>query len=202
MKNWCFWAVVLEKTLESPLDCKEIKPVHPKGNQTWVFIGKIDAEAEAPNTLAIWWEELTHWKRPWCWERLKAGGEGDNKGWDGWMASPTQWTWVWARSRRWWWTGKPDVVQSMGLQRVEPIWATEKQHWQCLDSTASSSHTGLTASAFPWPAPHQALPEARSSVLKTCECFHSARAPGVGKKWGRSPGPFFYFRFWGFPLGM
>ena len=75
-KNWCYWTVVLEKTLESPLDCREIKPVHPKGDQSWVFIGRTDVEAETPNTLATWCEELTHWKRPWCWERLKAGGEG------------------------------------------------------------------------------------------------------------------------------
>ena len=65
------------------------------------------------SALATWCEELTHWKTPWCWERLKAG-EGDNRGWDGWMASPTQWTWVWANSRRWWRTGKPDVLQPMG----------------------------------------------------------------------------------------
>ena len=118
LKNWYFWTVVLEKALESPLDCKEIKPVNPKGNQSWTFIGRTDAEAEAPNTLATWWEELTHWKRPWCWERLKAGGEGDDRGWDGWMASLTWWTWVWANSMRWWWTGKPDMLQSMGSQRV------------------------------------------------------------------------------------
>ena len=92
LKNWCFWTVVLEKTLESPLDCKEIQPVHPKGNQSWIFIGRTDAEAE---TLSTWCEELTHWKRPWCWERLKTGGKGDDRGWDGWMASPTVWTWVW-----------------------------------------------------------------------------------------------------------
>ena len=65
LKNWCFWTVVLEKTLESPLDCKEIQPVHPKGDPSWVFIGRTDAEAETPNTLATWCEELTHWKRPW-----------------------------------------------------------------------------------------------------------------------------------------
>ena len=94
-KNWGFWLVVREKTLESPLDCKEIQPVHPKGNQSWIFIGRTEAEAES-NTLATWCEEPTHWKRPWCWERLRALGEGDNRGWDGWMASPTQWTWVWA----------------------------------------------------------------------------------------------------------
>ena len=69
------------------------------------------------NTLATWCEELTHWKRPWCWERLKAG-EGDNRGWDGWMAPPTQWTWVWASSWSWWRTGRPGVLQSMGSQRI------------------------------------------------------------------------------------
>ena len=66
-----------------------------------------------------------HWKRPWCWERLKAGGEGDDRGWNGWMASPTQWTWVWASSGSRWWTGKPGMLQSMGLQRVRRDWATE-----------------------------------------------------------------------------
>ena len=90
-KNWWFWTVVLEKTLESPLDCKEVQPVHPKGDQSWVFTGRTDAK----ETLATWCKELTHWKRPWCWEGLGAGGEGDNRGWDGWMVSPTQWTWVW-----------------------------------------------------------------------------------------------------------
>ena len=82
LKYWCFWTVALEKTLECPLDCKAIQPVHPKGDQSWVFIGRTDAEAETCNTLATWCEELTHWKRPWCWERLRAGGEGDNRmGW-------------------------------------------------------------------------------------------------------------------------
>ena len=73
LKNWWFWIVVLEKTLESPLDCKEIQPLHPKGNQSWIFTGRTDAEAQTP----ILWppEELTHLKRPWCWERLKAGGK-------------------------------------------------------------------------------------------------------------------------------
>ena len=66
------------------------------------------------NTWATWCEKLTHWKRPWCWERLKAGGEGDDWGWDGWMASPTQWAWVWVNSGSWWWTGRPDVLQFMG----------------------------------------------------------------------------------------
>ena len=65
--------------------------------------------------LATWWEKLTHLKRPWCWERLKAEGEGDDRGWDGWMASLTQWTWVYVSSRSWWWTEKPGMLQSMGL---------------------------------------------------------------------------------------
>ena len=97
----CFWTVVLEKTLESPLDSKEIKPVNSKGNQSWIFIGRTGYWNWTSNTLATWCEELTHWKRPWCWERLKAG-EGDNWGWDGGMASLTQWTWVWASSGSWW----------------------------------------------------------------------------------------------------
>ena len=77
------------------------------------------------NTLATWYKELTHWKRPWCWERLKAGGEGDDRGWDGWMASPTQWTWDCITSGSWWWTGRPGMLQSMGLQTVGHDWATE-----------------------------------------------------------------------------
>ena len=95
--NWCFWTVVLEKTLESPLDCKEIQPVHPEGDQSWVFIGRTDFEATSP---ILWPPDAKRWllKRPWCWERLGAGGEGDDRGWDGWMASPTQWTWVWVDS--------------------------------------------------------------------------------------------------------
>ena len=77
------------------------------------------------NTLATWCEELTPLKRPWCWERLKVGREGDDRGWDGWMASLTQWTWVWVNSRNWWWTGRPGVLQSMGSEKVGQDWATE-----------------------------------------------------------------------------
>ena len=77
------------------------------------------------NTLGTWCEEVTHLKRPWCWERLRAGGEGDDRGWDGWMASPTQWTWVWVGSRNWYWTGRPDVLWFVGSQRVRHDWATE-----------------------------------------------------------------------------
>ena len=121
LKNWFFWTVVLEETLDSPLDCKEIKPVTPKGNQSWIFIWRTETEAETQsNTLATCCNKLTHWERPWCWERLKAGGEGDDRGWDGCMASPTQGMWAWVSSWSWWWTGK-----SMGLQRVGHDWAIE-----------------------------------------------------------------------------
>ena len=77
------------------------------------------------NTLATSHEELTHWKRPWCWEGMRAGGEGDDRGWDGWMASATRWTWVWVSSRSCWWTGGPGVLRFMGSQRVGHDWATE-----------------------------------------------------------------------------
>ena len=77
------------------------------------------------NTLATWCKELTQWKRPWCWERLKSGGEGNDRGWDGWMASLTQWTCVWVNSGNWWWTGRPCMLQSMGSQRVGQDWETE-----------------------------------------------------------------------------
>ena len=119
-KNWCFWIVVMEKTLESSLDCKEIQPVNPKGNQSWIFTGSWN-----PNPLATWCEELTHRKRPWCWERWKAVGEGDDRGWNGWMASSTPQTWVLAISRSWWWTWKPGMLQPMGLQRFRHKWVTD-----------------------------------------------------------------------------
>ena len=127
LNNCCFWTVVLEKTLESPLDCKEVQLVNPKGDQSWILIGRTYTEAEAP---ILWpWEELTHWKRPWCWERLKAGGKGDDRGWGGWMASPTWWSWVWASYGSWWRTEKPDVLQSMMSQKVRHNWITEL-NWQ------------------------------------------------------------------------
>ena len=120
-KNWCFWTVVLEKSLglqgdpTSQSKRKSFLNIHWKD---WCWSWNSD-------TLATWCEEPTHWKRPWCWERLKAGGEGDNRGWDGWMASLTWWSWVWVISRSWWWTGKPGVLQSMWSQRVRHNWVTE-----------------------------------------------------------------------------
>ena len=89
------------------------------------FSFSISPSKEHSNTLATSCEELTHWKRLWCWEGLGAGGEGDHRGWDGWMASPTRWTWVWVNSGSWCWTGRPGVPQFMGSQRVRHNWATE-----------------------------------------------------------------------------
>ena len=100
LTNWYFPTVLLEKTLESPLDSKEIKPVHSKRNKTLNIHWKDSCWSWSANTLATWCKKLTHWKRPWCWERLRARGEGGNRRWDGWMASLIQWTWVWANSGR------------------------------------------------------------------------------------------------------
>ena len=109
---------------QSPLDCKEIKPVNPKEKSVLNIHWK-DLCWSWNSCTSYWCKELTHWKRPWCWKRLKAGGEGDNRGWDGWMASLTWWTWVWISSRSCRWTGKPGVLQFMGLHRVRHDWVTE-----------------------------------------------------------------------------
>ena len=95
------------------------------------------------NTLSTWCEEPTHWKRPWCWERQKTGGEGDDRGLDGWMASPIQWTWVWASSRRWWRTGKPGVLQSMGSQS----W-TWLSNWTITDLKGESDDNTIIVEDF------------------------------------------------------
>ena len=118
---------MLEKTLESLLDCKEIQPVHPKGNQSWIFIGKTDAEVENP---ILWPPDVKNWLNPWYWERLEAGEEGDDRGWDGWMALLTRWTWVWVGSGSWWWAGSPVMLQSMGSQSWTRLrdW-TELNNW-------------------------------------------------------------------------
>ena len=121
-------------TLESPLDCKE---VHPKGDQSWMFIGRTDAEAEIPILWPPDAKSWLIWKDPDAGKDWKAGGEGDDRGWDGLMASPTQWTWLWVNSGNWWWTGRPGVLQSMGLQRVVHDWATEVNWTECSLETAS-----------------------------------------------------------------
>ena len=100
------------------------------------------------NILVTWCKELTQWKRPWCWERLRAGGEGDDRGWDGWMASLTQWTWVWANSRRWWRTGKPGVLQSRKLQRVRHDLATENNTSVIMPTSSAQLHYNLFPGAL------------------------------------------------------
>ena len=117
-KNWYLWTVVLEKTPEIPLDNKEIKPTNLKGNKPLILFGRTDVEVEAP---VFWSPGANSWligKSPWCCERLKAEGEESIRGWDGWMASPTQWAWVWVNSGSWWWTGRPGVLWFMESQIV------------------------------------------------------------------------------------
>ena len=137
LKNRCFPTVVLEKTLESPLDCKGIKPVIPKGSQSWIFLGRTDAEAESP---IFWPLDVKSWlteKDPDAGKDWGQERRGD-RGWDGWMASSTQWTWVWANSGRWWRIGKPGVLQSMGSQRVGRCLATEQQQQSSKVPTATN----------------------------------------------------------------
>ena len=130
-KIWCFWTVVLEKTLESPLDCKEIKPVTLKET---IFGPQYSLEGLMLKLKLQYFDHLM-WrtdsqKRSWCWERLKMGGEGDDRGSDGWMASPTQWTWVWVNSGSWRWTGRPGVLQSMGSQSQTWLSDWTELNWQ------------------------------------------------------------------------
>ena len=126
------YTVVLEKTLESPLDWKgynqsfqkEISPGCSLEGWCWSWNS---------NILATWCEELTHLKRPWCWERLRAGGKGDDREWDGWMATLTWWTWVWVDSGSWWWTGRPGVLLFMGSQRVGHNSDWSELNWTYID---------------------------------------------------------------------
>ena len=123
LKNWCFWTVVLEKTLEIPLDWKGIQPVNPKGNQSWIFIGRTDAEAETPILCPPDVKNWLIWKDPdagndW---RQKERGRTENE-----MTSPTGWTWAWTSYGIWWSTGKPGMLQSMGSQRIGQ---TEQLDW-------------------------------------------------------------------------
>ena len=134
LKNWCFRTVVLEKTLESPWDSKEIQPVHSEGNQSW----RTDSLQGLMLKLKLQYFGHLMWRtnsfeKTLMLERLKAGGEGDDRGWDGWMASPTQWTWVWVHSGSWWWTGRPGVLQFIGLQRVRHEWVIELKNFALLN---------------------------------------------------------------------
>ena len=126
-KNWCFWTVVLEKTLESPLDCKEIQPVHSEVSPGCSLEGMM-------LKLKVQYFGHLMWRVDSLEKTLMLGGIGakrrrDDRGWDGWVASPTRWTWVWVNSGSWWWTGRPGVLRFMGSQRVGHHWATELTDW-------------------------------------------------------------------------
>ena len=158
MKNWCFWTVVLEKTLKSPLDCKEIQPVHPKGDQSWIFIGRTDAEAETP---ILWSPDVKNWltgKDPDAGKDWRQEEKEMTKDEVGWMVSPTQLTWVLVISGRWRWTGKPGVPQSMGLQRVRHDWATELNRNNC-----------------------EGLPDDSVSKESACNAGDTGSVPGSGR---------------------
>ena len=154
--------MMLENTLESPVArssqsvLKEINPEYsPEGLLLKLKLQYFGHLMQKTDSL----------KRPWCWERLRAGGEGNDRGWDGWMASPTQWTWVWVNSRNWWWTGRPGVLQFMGSQRVRHDWATElnwtytilgyhTELFQCLQISLCSTYSFLS---FPFLNPWKLL---------------------------------------------
>ena len=121
---WELDYVLLEKTLESPLDCKRSNQYILKEISPEYSLEELMLKLKLQYSVS-WCKELTPRKRTWRWERLEAGGAGDNRAWDSWMASLTQWTWVWVSSGSWWWTGKPGLLQSMGLQRVGHDWATQ-----------------------------------------------------------------------------
>ena len=124
LKNWCFWTVVLRRLLRVPWTARRsnqsiLKEISPGCSLEGLMLKlKLEYFGHLMRTA-------DSFERPWCWERLKAGREGDDRGWDGWMASPTQWTWVWVDSSSWWWIGRPGVLQFMGLQRVGHAWVTE-----------------------------------------------------------------------------
>ena len=132
--------MVLEKTLESPWTARTssqsiLKEIGPQYSLKALIL-KLKLQY-----FTTWCKEPTHWKSPWYWERLKAG-EGDNRGWDGWLTSPTQWTWVWVNSRSWWWTGRPGVLQSMGSQRIGHDRVTE------LNESWVTSRSGVHVRVF------------------------------------------------------
>ena len=129
-----------------------LKEINPEYWKDWCW-------SWSSNTLATWCEEPTHWKRLGCWERLKVGGKGDDRGWDGWMASLTQQTWVWLSSGSWWWTGRPDVMQSVRSQRVRHDWsnlaaAACPLSWWC--------HLTISSSVVPFSSHLQSFPASGS----------------------------------------
>ena len=174
LKNWCIWTMVLEKTLESPLDCKEIQPVSPEYSLEGLML-KMKFQC-----FGHLMRRTDSFEKAWCWERLRAGGEGEDRGWDGWMASPTQWTWVWVSSRSWWWTGKPGMLQSVESQRVRHDWVTElnwtELNWirlrvesGTMGYPAPLAMTCYQCSLIPSFIPHSICPEPGTMVVVNVE---------------------------------
>ena len=136
LKNWCFWTVMLEKTLESPLDSKELKPVDPKGNQLWIFIGRTDTEAETP-VLCHLMRRANSLEKTLMLGKIEGRRRRDDRGWDGWMASPTRWTWVWASSQSWRWTGRPGCCSPWGRKESD---TTERLNWTTVSKWLHGLH--------------------------------------------------------------
>ena len=156
LKNWCFWIVVLEEIPESPVDCKEIQTVHPKGNQSWMFIGRIDAKAETPIRWPTDEKNWLIWNDPdtekyWIWEERWTTEDGMV------VSSPTRWTWVWVNSWNWWWTGEPD------LRRVRHDWVTELNWNESLEKEAG--HCFIAEQFF---LVHSSFVSAFSSLISNC----------------------------------
>ena len=127
---WCWWRLLRVPWTARRSNQSILKEINPEYSLEGLIL-KLKLQY-----FATWCEELTYWKRLWCWERLKVGGEGDDRGWAGWMASPTQWTWVWVKFGSWWWTRRPGMLQPMGSQRVRHDWVTElnwTENWSIVD---------------------------------------------------------------------
>ena len=171
-KNWCFWIVVLEKTLESPLDNKEIKLVNPQGNQSWIFIGRTDAESEA----AVFWlpdgKSQLIGKDADCWEGLRAGGEGDDRGWDGWMPSPTGWTWVWANFWSWWWTGSLVCCSPCGHKESDMKCDWTELNWTELNWMKQKIDGFFFSNSLAFSMIQQMLVVSQKSEIKLIQQFH------------------------------
>ena len=185
LKNWCFWTVVLEKIFESSLNCKEIQPVHPKGNSPEYSL----------EGLMLKLKLQYFGQRPWCWERLNVRGEGDGRGWDGWMASPTRWIWVWVSSGSWWWTGKPGVLQSTGLQSQIQLSNWTELNWTSHITTSSSDPLASLLEGPLWSHwvinyPHSCINYADFPVTRSWTWWSCLQSPFCHIRWHSR-------RFWG-----
>ena len=134
------------KILESALDCKEIQRVYPKRHLSWIFIGRTDAEAET-QYFGHLMRRTDSLEKTLMMGKIEGGRRRGRRGWDGWMASLTQWTWIWVSSGCWWWTEKPGVLQSMGLQRIKHDWVTEL-NWYCILSSQQPCNWDIVTTIF------------------------------------------------------